>query len=153
MSEVEARQPDDPTTRQFLYGLLFVAAIVITGVVAGAFAIATTTCCTTPADLVIVNRSHVAVSVDWATPGLLGTPLLGAGGHIDADACAVSTWSLATGAVSATIGSGTASRTAHFTVSGDRSRAPRFLLIDAQGVISDVLPDWPPGTDTTTTCP
>ena len=139
---------------QFLYGLLSTVAIVMLGVVAGAFALANTTCgCTTPPDLVIVNQSHAVASVDWETRGLLGTPLLRAGGHVDAAACEVSSWSLDRGGVTATVGSGTATRTERFTISGDTDRSARFLLINSRGQISDVLADWPPGTDNASTCP
>ena len=154
MSDMETRPPAGPTTGQFLYGLLFIAAIGVLGIVAGAFALANATCaCTTPPDLIIVNQSHAVASVDWETAGLLGTPLLRSGGHIDAAACEVSSWNLDPGNVTTTVGSRTATRTAHFTVTGRMDRPAHFLLIDAQGQISDSLADWPPGTDNTTTCP
>ncbi len=150
---VGSDHPGGPTAAQYASALALISAIGLLGIAAGAFALASTACgCAEPADLVVVNQSRAPAGLDWETPGVLGTPLFRAGGHIDAAACGVSSWPLADGEVSITASSAD-TRTVHVTVSGGDGAPAVFPLIDARGHVSDAMTNWPPGTDDTTTCP
>lgn len=148
------RHVDGPSTGQYLYALVFIAAIGLVGILLGAFALAATACgCTRPPDLIVVNRSHAAATVNWRTSGVLGTPLLRSGGAITADACTVTTWPLDAGDVTAAIRVGDGARSVAFRVSRAAGQEPVFVLIDPDGRVGEPLAEWPPGTDDATSCP
>lgn len=154
-SGLPVQHDDGPLGRQMLYGLGVIVVIApLALAVVLAFVLPAIACgCSSPPDLVVVNRTHQAVTVDWQTGGLLGTPLFGAQGSIHADACAVTSWGLATGDVTATVRVGNATRTIRFSVARGSERQPRFVAVEATGSISDALSEMPPGVDATTSCP
>jgi hypothetical protein len=145
--ETTVQHADGPATRQYVYGLLFIVALMAIGTFVAAFALAQGACaCTTPTDLVIVNRSATAAGVEWrAAAGLLGTPLFPVAGQGDAPACQASSWGLDKGAIWVTVTVGGERRTTDVHVPSGRGQPSAWILIDAQGRISDPLGEAPAG--------
>jgi hypothetical protein len=145
---------DREARRAPISGPVLVIALLAMGILGGGFALATATCaCTSPPDLVIVNRSRDVAVVDWQAGGVWGTPLFRSDGSFEAPGCGVTSWTLAAGDVTARVHVGSTTRTVALAVQQAGGRHPSFVLIDATGGVGDPTPDWPAGTDDTTTCP
>ncbi len=128
--------------RRAAFGLLAVAAVATTG---WALVLPPGACgCTTPPDLVVINRSPATVTVTWrAATGLLGTPLLRVGGNAEAPACQMSTVGLTPGDVTADVTAGADRRVLGVKVGSDRAQPSGWIVVDPHGRISDIMTSAP----------
>jgi hypothetical protein len=140
MHEQSAQGPaTGPTPHQLGHGLPWVAVVLALAIgIPAVLVVAWPACgCLDPADLVVVNRSPTTVMVDWRSPGLLGTPLFGGGGHLEAAPCLTTGFTLRSGAITATVGTGTDQRTLGFVVPDGRTATTAVVVIDPQGRVGE----------------
>jgi hypothetical protein len=147
MDQSELGQPAGATTGQFLYGLLFLAAIGLAGLLVVAFVLAQDACgCTTPATVVVVNHSSGDAVIEWQSAGLMGTPLFRTSGRETARACESSGLAVAAGEVSATVSVGARRQSVALAIA-DRQKPSAWVVVDAEGRISvrtnEAPTDWP----------
>lgn len=123
-------------TRQFWYGLAFIVAIGLVGIVIGAFALAGVACgCTRPADIVVVNHSSTDAVIEWQRPGLLGTPLFRSGGREQAAACQTTGLAMDEGDLTVVVSAGGRAQPVAVTVSDSRSPSA-WIAIDSAGQVT-----------------
>lgn len=128
-----------PTPHQLGHGLAWISVVLalVIGFPAVLVAAWPACGCLEPADLVVVNRSHATVTVDWRSPGPLGTPLFGGGGRLEAQPCRTTGFTLRPGTITATVGTGTDHRTIDFVVPEGRTMTSAVAVINAEGRVGE----------------